>query len=116
MATHTEGIGELLHDISADVRTLAKDEVELARGEISRTATTAATEAAVILLGALVAMIGLGLLCTVVVVALEPILPPLWLRMLIMAVIYVAAGAGLVIGFQRRLRRDAAAGFHRMAN
>ena len=115
MATQGEGIGELIHDISSDVRTLAKDELELARGELSRTATTAAAEAGVILLGALVAMIGLGMLCTVVVVALAPVIPALWLRMLIMAVVYVAVGAGLVAAFQRRLRRNTAAGFRRIA-
>ena len=99
-------VGELLHRITDDVKTIAKNEVDLARIEIERTAKSAAADAAVILLGGIVALIGLGLLCVVAVVALAPVIPPLWLRLLIMAVVYLVAG-GIVAGvFARRLKDD----------
>lgn len=100
-------VSRLVHRITDDVKTIASDEVELAKGELAHTARTAATEAAVVLLGGIVALIGLGLLCLVAVAALEPLISPLWLRLLIMAVVYLAIG-GVVAGvFAKRLKKDA---------
>lgn len=99
-------VGELLHRITDDVKTIARNEVDLARIEIESTAKSAAADAAIILLGGIVALIGLGLLCVVAVVALEPLISPLWLRLLIMAVVYLAIG-GIVAGvFAKRLKED----------
>lgn len=102
-----ERVGELIHRITDDVKTIAGGEVELARTELTRAVKLAATEVGIILLGGIVALIGLGLLCVVAVVALAPLIPPLWLRLLIMAIAYLAVG-GIVVGiFTRRLKRDA---------
>lgn len=100
-------VGDLLHRITDDVKTIAKNEVELARMEIEHTARSAAADAAVVLLGGIVALIGLGLLCTVAVVALAPVIPPLWLRLLIMAVVYLAAGGAVAGVFAKKLGHDA---------
>lgn len=99
-------VGELLHRITDDVKTIARNEVDLARIELERTAKSAAGDAAVIVLGGIVALIGLGLLCTVAVVALEGLISPLWLRLLIMAVIYLAIGAIVAGVFARKLKDD----------
>jgi uncharacterized membrane protein YqjE len=99
-------VGDLLHRITDDVKTIAKNEVELARIEIENTAKGAAADAAVILLGGIVALIGLGLLCVVVVVALAPVIPQLWLRLLIMAVVYLALGGSVAGVFAQKLKRD----------
>ena len=99
-------IGELLHRITDDVKTIAKNEVDLARLEFERTARSVAADAAIILLGGFVALIGLGLLCTVAVVALAPVIPPLWLRLLIMAIAYLAVGGGVAGVFAKRLSHD----------
>ena len=99
-------VGELVHRITDDVKTLARDEIELARNEIDHSAKLAATEAAVILLGAIVALIGLGMLCVVVVVALAPLIPQLWLRLLIMAGVYLVIGGVVAMTFGKRLKRD----------
>jgi hypothetical protein len=101
-------IGELLQQITDDLKTIARDEVELVKLELAHTARATAADAAFVLLGGIVALIGLGLLCVVAVAALEPVIPPLWLRMLIMAVVYLAIGGGVAGVFGRRLRRDAA--------
>ena len=102
-----DGIRELLQRITHDLKTIARDEVDLVRLEIAKTAKAAAADAAFILLGGIVALIGLGLLCGVAVVALEAAIPALWLRMLIMAVVYLALGGGVAAVFAKRLKRDA---------
>lgn len=103
----TPGVGELLHRITDDMKAIATDEVELARLELSTNMRNAVVDAAVIALGAVVGLIGLGLLCTVVVVALAPIIPQLWLRLLIMSVVYLVIGGVLVGVFAKRMKRGA---------
>jgi hypothetical protein len=99
-------VGKLLHRVVDDVKTIAKDELELAKGELEITAKKAAGEAAVIVLGGIVALIGLGMLCAAAVAALEPLIPALSLRLLLMAVIYLVAG-GVVAGiFAKKLMVD----------
>ncbi len=100
-------VGELLQQITDDLKAIARDEVELVRLELVHTAKAAAADAAFVLLGGIVGLIGLGLLCGVAVVALEPVIAPLWLRMLIMAIVYLAIGGGVAGAFARRLKRDA---------
>jgi uncharacterized membrane protein YqjE len=100
------GVGDLIHRISDDVKTLAKDEIELAKGELATVAKTAAAESAVIVLGGIVALIGFGMLCVTVVVALAGVIPPLWARLLIMAVVYLVVGGALAGVFAKRLSTD----------
>ena len=99
-------VGEILHRVTDDVKTIAKDEVELARLELERSARSAATDVGAAMLGGFVALIGLGLLCVAAVDALEPVISPLWLRLLLMAGVYLVTG-GIVAGvFARRLKRQ----------
>jgi hypothetical protein len=58
---------------------------------------------AVTLLGSIVSLIGLGLLCVAVVVALAPVIPALWLRLVITAVAYLVVGCAVAAGFARKL-------------
>jgi hypothetical protein len=90
-------VGELLQEIGRDVKTIASHELELVRNKLSRHVEKTVTRAAVVWLGATVALIGLAMLCVVAVVALAPVLPPLWLRLLVMAVVYIVLG-GTVAG------------------
>src|SRR5256885_10024139 len=57
--------------------TLFRSELELVRDEVRQTTKAAAADAAVVLLGALVALIGFGLLCLSVVVALHVVIASL---------------------------------------
>lgn len=98
---------ELLHRITDDVKIIAHDEVELVRGELQQTARHAAVDAAAVLIGAIVALIGLGMLCVVVVAALAPVIPPLWARLLIMAGVYLVLGGAIAGGFVSKLKKDA---------
>ena len=100
-------IGDLLHRITDDVKTIAKDEIELAKTEITHTARKAAADAAVIVLGGIVALIGFGMLCAAAVAALEPVIHALSLRLLLMAFVYLIGG-GIVAGvFAKRFGGDA---------
>jgi hypothetical protein len=106
--TSNGGVGELLHHITDDVKTIARDEIELVRAELSQSARTAITEASVALLGAIVALIGLGMLCVAAVVALAPLIPALWARLLIFAGVYLLIGGAVAGAFGRRIATDAA--------
>jgi fatty acid desaturase len=101
------GIGDLLRGIADDVKALARDEASLVKLELSRSAKRAAGDAAAVLLAGLVALIGLGMLCTAAVVALEPVMPSLTARLLLMALVYLAAGGVVAAVFARRLKHDA---------
>lgn len=103
----TSSVGGLLHRITDDVKTIAKDELELAKTELAHSAKTAAIESGVIVLGGIVALIGFGMLCVSAVAALGGVIPPLWARLLIMAVIYLVAGGVIVGVFAKRLKNDA---------
>lgn len=99
-------IGDLLHRITDDVKTIASNEVELAKLELARTAKKSLADIAVVLFGAIVALIGLSLLAVVAVVALAPVIPALWLRLLIMSLVYLAIGGGIAVVFGKKLGSD----------
>ena len=99
-------VGGLIHRITDDVKTIARDELELVKHELSQTAKVAAIESGAIVLGGIVALIGFGMLCVTAVVALAGVIPPLWARLLIMAVIYLVAGGAIAAVFAKRLKED----------
>jgi len=96
-------VARLLQDIGRDVKTIAVDELELARRKLTVFMQQLVVKAGVAVLGAMVALIGLAMLCTVVVAALAPVIPPLWVRLLVMAIVYIAIGAGTVVLCGRRM-------------
>ena len=102
----TGRVGDLIHRITDDLKVIAKDEIELVKGEIQHTAKTAAFEGAVIVLGGIVALIGLGMLCAAAVAGLEGLIPSLALRLLLMAAVYLVAGGVVAGSFAKRLSKD----------
>lgn len=100
-------LGEVLQNVTLDVKTIARDERELAQLEIQRTVKAAAIDGAVILLSGMVALIGLGLLCVAAVAALGYIISWLWLRLLIMALVYMMIGGILAAAFGSKLKEQA---------
>jgi ABC-type multidrug transport system fused ATPase/permease subunit len=102
----TARVGDLVHRITDDLKVLAKDELELVKGEVQHTAKTAAFEGAVVVLGGIVALIGLGMLCAAAVAALAPVIPSLALRLLLMAAVYIVIGGVVAGGFAKRLSKD----------
>ncbi len=96
-------ISDLAKRVGDDLSTLAKNHFELARVEATARAKKALTDGAAIILGGVVALIGLAMLCVTLVVAVEPVIPPLWLRLLLGAILYLLVGGGVAYGFVRRL-------------
>jgi len=100
-------VAELLQRVIDDVRTIARDELELVRGELGVLAKLVAADAAVVMFGGIVALIGFSMLCVAAVVALAPVISSLALRLLLMAIVYGAVGGAFAVAFGLRLRRDA---------
>jgi hypothetical protein len=97
---------ELFRRVEEDLKTIARDEIALLRGEVGTAAKAAAIEAAGATFGGIVALIGLGMLSVAVVVALAPWIESLTLRLIVMAIVYGAIGGGLAAIFGARLRRE----------
>lgn len=104
-------VGSLIRRISDDLQTIGRDEISLARIELTKTIKVAAAEAGAIFLAGLVAVVGLAMLCAAAVPALAPVVSALWLRMVIMAAVYMAIGAGVAAYFGNRLKQDATPDF-----
>lgn len=104
-------VGSLIRRINDDLQTIARDEVSLARIELTKTIKLAASEAAAVLLAGMVAVVGLAMLCVAAVPALAPVIEPLWLRMVIMAAVYMALGGGVAAFFAKRFKQDATPDF-----
>lgn len=100
-------VGELVSRIGGDLKTIAEDHVALARLELIEGLKQPLADAVAILLGGMLAVMGLGLLSVAAVVAIEPLIEPLWARMVLMAIVYVVAGGALVRGYVKKLGKDA---------
>jgi uncharacterized membrane protein YqjE len=99
-------LAQLVKRIGDDVGTLTKTHMELARTELRSGMRSALVDGAAIGLGGVVALIGLALLCVSAVVAAEPAVPALWLRLVLGAALYLLLGAALIWIFARRLRGE----------
>jgi Putative Actinobacterial Holin-X, holin superfamily III len=96
-------VGELLKHIGDDVKTIAVSELELARNKLGSYLEQTVLKAAVMILSAFVALVGFAMLCVVAVVALEPVIPALWLRLLLMSLVFIAAGGTAAYVFAKKM-------------
>jgi hypothetical protein len=105
MAAHVErpSLGELIQHIGKDVKTIASDELEMGRNALVNRLESIVIKAGLGLLGAAVVLVGLGMLCLTVVFALQPVIAALWLRMLIMSIVYLLVGAAAVTYAAKRI-------------
>jgi putative superfamily III holin-X len=97
-------VASALRHIADDLKIIASDELELGHNKLAQHFQHTISRASMVLLGGIVALIGLGMLCMVVVAALAPVMP-LWLRLLVMAIVYMAIGGGLAAYFGARLKK-----------
>jgi Flp pilus assembly protein TadB len=102
---HGPKVAELLGDIGKDMKTIASDELELLRRKLATYIERTVARASVIVLGVIVALIGLAMLCVVAVIALAPVISALWLRLLLMALVYIGAGASVAVIYSRRISK-----------
>ena len=101
-----EPLGELAKRLVHDVNTLAKDHVDLARIELGNGLKSAAIDAVAGILGGVTGLIGFAMLCATLVMLLEPVIAPLWARMLISSVVYLVLGGVISLVMIRKLKRD----------
>lgn len=85
-------LGELFGQLTRDASTLIRQEVQLAKAELTAQAASAAKGAVLVLMAGLLAFLGLGTLVDALVIALAQHMAP-WLAALIVAVgLFVVAG------------------------
>jgi hypothetical protein len=97
-------IGALIERITDDLKSIARDELELGKTELTQRLKLAGIDAGFIILGGVMALISLGFLSVAAVDALAPLIAPLWARLLVMAAVYFAVCGGLLVTFVKRLK------------
>jgi hypothetical protein len=90
-----QSLGELFSSLARDTGTLVRQEVELARVEMTRKATTAAKQGTYIGIGGAVAYVGLIVLAFALVYLLAEFIP-LWAAAVIVAVVFAGIGYALI--------------------
>lgn len=92
----TRSVGELLGDLTREIGALVRDEVTLAKSELTQKATEAGKHIGGIAVGGVLTLVGLTAVQYAAIVALDLILP-LWAAALIVGVIVIAIGGSLVM-------------------
>ncbi len=88
-------LGELFGDLAGQTGTLVREEVALAKAELTQTATQAGKDIGVLVIGGAVAYAGLLALLAAVILALATVLPA-WLAALIVGLVVAGVGALLL--------------------
>jgi tetrahydromethanopterin S-methyltransferase subunit G len=100
-----QSIGGLVKDLAAQTSTLVRQEIDLAKAEVTERGKQAGKGAGILAAGAVVGLLALGALTTVLIAALDLAMPT-WLAALIVAVAY-AAIAGVLIQIGRKQVQEA---------
>lgn len=98
------GLGELVKDLAGQTSTLVRQEIRLAQAEVTEKGKLAGRGAGMLGGAAVAALLGLGALTTVLIVALDAALP-LWLAALIITVLWLAVAAVLAVAGRNALQR-----------
>jgi uncharacterized membrane protein YqjE len=99
-------IAELVKDLATETSTLVRQEIELAKAELTDRGKRAGKGAGMLGAGAAVGLLALGALTAVLIAALDLAMPT-WLAALIVTVVY-AAIAGVLIQIGRKQVQEAA--------
>jgi len=109
MSTHDpvdareRGFGELVKDLAGQTSTLVRQEIRLAQAEVTEKGKLAGKGAGMLAGAAMAALLGLGALTTVLIVALDGALA-LWLAALIMTVVWLAVAGALAMAGRKALK------------
>jgi uncharacterized membrane protein YqjE len=110
MATHDpvdareRGIGELVKDLANQTSTLVRQEIKLAQAEVTQKGKVAGKGAGMLAAAAIAALLGLGALTAVLIVALDGAMA-LWLAALIVTVLWLAIAGVLAMSGKKALER-----------
>jgi uncharacterized membrane protein YqgA involved in biofilm formation len=99
-------VGELFTDLARDLLLLIRQEIALAKAEVTRGVTALGLGVVLVAAGALVAFVGLGYLLLSAILALSLVIEP-WLAALIVGGGVLVFGAGLAIFGKTKLKADA---------
>jgi len=108
MATHDpvdareRGIGELVKDLASQTSTLVRQEIQLAQAEVTQKGKLAGKGAGMLAGAAVAALLGLGALTALLIVALDGALA-LWLAALIVTVLWLALAGALAMTGKKAL-------------
>ncbi len=89
-------LGELFAELAQETSTLVRQEVELARVELSRNATRIGRNVASLVVGGAIVYAGFLAIMAAIIVALGEAGLPWWLSALLVGVVVAGVGAGLV--------------------
>jgi len=109
MATHDpvdareRGIGELVKDLASQTSTLVRQEIKLAQAEVTQQGKLAGKGAGMLGGAAVAALLGLGALTALLIVALDGLMP-LWAAALIVTVLWLAIAAALGLAGKKALQ------------
>ena len=103
-ATEERSIGDLFADLTADLRVLVRQEVALAKAEISDKVSHLGRDAATIAIGAVLLFVGFEALVATAIIALSLVLPA-WLSALIVGAVLALVGGLLAWRGYRDIRQ-----------
>jgi uncharacterized membrane protein YqjE len=98
-------IGELIAELSRETVTLVRNEIQLAKAEMSQKASRVGKNVGFLVVGGLVAYTGLLALVAAVILVLGLVIP-YWLSAAIVGLVIVAVGAILVVKGANALRQE----------
>jgi hypothetical protein len=96
-----ESWGELIGELAGQLVGLARDEVALARRELEQKLKTVQSAAAVVAIGAIIALIATLSVCAAVIIALAEFVGPWQSALIVGLILGIAAGATILFGVSR---------------
>lgn len=106
-ATSDRSIGELFGDLSRELTTLVRKELELARTELTNKAGRIGSRLAIVVLGAVVALAGfLTIVASLVLLVIQLDIMSPWLSTLVVGVVVLAIGGLLAQQSLSALRQE----------
>ena len=96
-------LGELVRRLSEQTSTLVRQELDLARAELTQKGKRASRGAGLLAGAAVAALLGLGALTACLILVLDAVMPA-WLAALLVALVYAAIAAALAASGRGRLR------------
>jgi uncharacterized membrane protein YqjE len=101
---HEESIAELVKRLADQTNTLVKQEIELAKAELTEKGRVAGAGAAMFGAAALVGLLAAGALTACLIALLQTAVDHTWLAALIVALVYAAIAAVLALRGRDRIR------------
>jgi hypothetical protein len=101
---HDRSVGELVQLLTSQVSTLARNEIELAKAELTRKGKVVGIGGGMIGAAGLVAVLGLGALTAAAILGLAKVIDQAWVAALIVGAVYLAVAGVLVLVGRRRIQ------------